>query len=150
VIRRALSLLAMAGICVVMQRTLRNAAHPGKAVMPDAQWANAGGSQLRILVLTYVKAAAHTLYTRLRHGKKLRRSASFPDIRVLIISGLPEKQYVRNVLRAGANVDRSIAKEGELIAGTLTCFKRSTGCCSRAKPKSSSELRKARLRQQLP
>jgi DNA-binding NarL/FixJ family response regulator len=30
-------------------------------------------------------------------------SASFPDIRVLIISGLPEEQYARNVLRAGAS-----------------------------------------------
>jgi DNA-binding NarL/FixJ family response regulator len=30
-------------------------------------------------------------------------SASFPDIRVLIMSGLPEEQYARNVLRAGAS-----------------------------------------------
>jgi DNA-binding NarL/FixJ family response regulator len=30
-------------------------------------------------------------------------SASYPDIRVLIMSGLPEEQYARNVLRAGAS-----------------------------------------------
>jgi hypothetical protein len=37
VIRRALSLLAMAGIYVVIQRALGNAAHPGKAVTPEAR-----------------------------------------------------------------------------------------------------------------
>jgi two-component system, NarL family, invasion response regulator UvrY len=29
-------------------------------------------------------------------------TASYPDVRVLIMSGLPEEQYARNVLRAGA------------------------------------------------
>jgi two-component system, NarL family, invasion response regulator UvrY len=30
-------------------------------------------------------------------------TASYPDVRVLIMSGLPEEQYARNVLRAGAS-----------------------------------------------
>jgi two-component system invasion response regulator UvrY len=29
--------------------------------------------------------------------------SGYPDVRVLIVSGLPEEQYARNVLRAGAN-----------------------------------------------
>jgi two-component system, NarL family, invasion response regulator UvrY len=37
-------------------------------------------------------------------------TAAFPDLRVLIISGLPEEQYARNVLRAGAS--GYLSKEG--------------------------------------
>ena len=29
--------------------------------------------------------------------------AGYPDLRILVMSGLPEEQYARNVLRAGAN-----------------------------------------------
>jgi hypothetical protein len=43
-IRRAVLLLAIAGICVVIKRSLRNAAQPVKDVAADAQWANEGGA----------------------------------------------------------------------------------------------------------
>jgi hypothetical protein len=43
-IRRALLLLAIAGICVAIKRNLRNAAQPAKDVAADAQWANEGGA----------------------------------------------------------------------------------------------------------
>jgi hypothetical protein len=43
-IRRALLLLAMAGIYVAIKRNFRNAAQPVKDVAADAQWANEGGA----------------------------------------------------------------------------------------------------------
>jgi hypothetical protein len=43
-IRRALLLLAIAGIYLAIKRTLRNTAQPVKDVAADAQWANEGGA----------------------------------------------------------------------------------------------------------
>jgi len=43
-IRRALLLLAMAGIYVAIKRNFRNAAQRAKDMAADAQWANEGGA----------------------------------------------------------------------------------------------------------
>jgi hypothetical protein len=43
-IRRALLLLAMAGIYLAIKRNFRNAVQPVKDVGADAQWANEGGA----------------------------------------------------------------------------------------------------------
>jgi hypothetical protein len=43
-IRRALLLLAIAGICVAIKRNFRHAAQTAKDVAADAQWANEGGA----------------------------------------------------------------------------------------------------------
>src|SRR5450631_3055022 len=45
-------------------------------------------------------------------------TTSYPDVRVLIMSGLPEEQYARNVLRAGASgyLSKGGSPEGMLKA----------------------------------
>lgn len=43
-IRRALLMLAIAGIYVAVKRNLQHAAPPAKDVAADARWANEGGN----------------------------------------------------------------------------------------------------------
>jgi len=54
----------------------------------------------------------------------LRHVSSYPNVRVLIMSGLPEEQYARNVLRAGAR--GYLSKGGspeELLVAVRTVLK---------------------------